>query len=371
MLTAHDDYPIHQTPYPIAHTYSADLNHYDRYFFNGYTKDGSLYFAAALGLYPNRQVMDAAFAVVRGGVEYSLIASRQAPTEPTETEVGPIKVTIEEPMQRLRLTVAPNNHGIECDIVFNARTVPVEEPHFSRTDGTARTFDLTRLTQWGSWEGTITVNGENIEARPADVLGSRDRSWGVRGVGERRTVGPPENDRQFFWLWSPINFDDICVHFDVNEDGEGQQWHANGVVIPVTSSPAAFSDEQGLQKMDSVGHEIAWEKGTRRSSKAKILLHPFQGETMTVELEPILTFQMLGIGYGNPEWAHGLWKGESALHYETWKLDEIDPLAPHMIHIQQLCRARMGDREGMGVLEQAVWGQHRPSGFTALLDGAR
>jgi hypothetical protein len=38
--------------------------------------------------------------------------------------------------------------------------------------------------------------------------------------------------------------------------------------------------------------------------------------------------------------------------------------------VQQLCRARWGQREGFGVLEQLVIGPHRPSGFRSLLDGA-
>ena len=44
---------------------------------------------------------------------------------------------------------------------------------------------------------------------------------------------------------------------------------------------------------------------------------------------------------------------------------------PQHIHIQHLCRARMGDREGIGILEQLVIGPHAPSGFESLFDGAR
>lgn len=66
MITSFDDYPLHPGSRPINETNTADLNHYDRYFFNGYPAGGGLYFAAAMGLYPNRQVMDAAFCVVRG-----------------------------------------------------------------------------------------------------------------------------------------------------------------------------------------------------------------------------------------------------------------------------------------------------------------
>ena len=79
---------------------------------------------------------------------------------------------------------------------------------------------------------------------------------------------------------------------------------------------------------------------------------------------------MLGLGYLHPEWSHGLWKGEEALGGEEWKLDALDPLDPRHIHVQQLCRARMGDREGIGLLEQLVIGPHRPAGFRSLFDGA-
>ena len=67
VLSSCDDFPIHQTSQPIARTGSSDLNHYDRYFFNGYTRDARLFFAAAMGLYPNRHVADAAVSVVIDG----------------------------------------------------------------------------------------------------------------------------------------------------------------------------------------------------------------------------------------------------------------------------------------------------------------
>ena len=50
MLSAGDEYPIHQTPEPVAYS-GSDRNFYDRYFFNGYSADGSTFFAAAMGVY--------------------------------------------------------------------------------------------------------------------------------------------------------------------------------------------------------------------------------------------------------------------------------------------------------------------------------
>ena len=49
MLTKGDDYPLHQTPEPIAYV-GGNRNFYDRYFFNGYNADGSVFFAFALGV---------------------------------------------------------------------------------------------------------------------------------------------------------------------------------------------------------------------------------------------------------------------------------------------------------------------------------
>jgi len=61
MITPFDDFPIHQTGDPIVQTVSADPNHYDRYFFNGCDRDGAFFIGGAMGHYPNRGVIDAAF----------------------------------------------------------------------------------------------------------------------------------------------------------------------------------------------------------------------------------------------------------------------------------------------------------------------
>ena len=58
MLNKLDDFPIHQTPEPIAHPASSDRNVYDRTWFNGYTADGSAYFGIGIAIYPYRRVLD-------------------------------------------------------------------------------------------------------------------------------------------------------------------------------------------------------------------------------------------------------------------------------------------------------------------------
>jgi hypothetical protein len=55
---------------------------------------------------------------------------------------------------------------------------------------------------------------------------------------------------------------------------------------------------------------------------------------------------------------------------EQHRAADLDTLAIDCIHVQQVMRARWGNRIGLGVLEQLAVGPHRPSGFQELLDGA-
>src|SRR5262245_15848570 len=189
MLTSFDDYPVHQTAEPVAAPSTGDRNFYDRYFFNGYSRAGDLFFAAALGVYPNRRVMDAAFSVVKDGRQWVVRASRLAPLERTETTAGPIAIDVVEPLRVLRVRVGENPHGLACDVTFTARTAAIEEPRFTHRVAGRLVMDSTRLTQFGSWGGSLSVDGQRIPI-DATVLGTRDRSWGIRIVGEPEGGAP-------------------------------------------------------------------------------------------------------------------------------------------------------------------------------------
>ncbi|MFP4513267.1 MAG: hypothetical protein ACLFRV_10025 [Acidimicrobiales bacterium] len=372
MLTPLDDYPLHQTPEPVANYGSPSRNAYDRYFFNGYTPDGSLVFAVAMGLYPNRQVIDASISVLAGGVQRSLHASGRAPLDRRQTVVGPISVEVVEPLRTLRVVVDDPEQGFSADLAFSARTPMVEEPRFTHRQGPMLTFDYTRMSQWGSWSGTLAVDDQTWVLDDMGVLGTRDRSWGIRPVGEREAGGAPGPDPQFFWLWAPINFDDCCTHFDSNEYPDGRPWHRFASIAPLLATPGAAVSgaEQPAEPMRDANWSIDWEPGTRRARAATLELVPWRGEVEHIELEPIVTFQMLGLGYLHPEWNHGNWHDELAVGDETWTVADLDPLDPRHIHVQQVVRATWGERTGIGVLEQLAIGPHEPSGLTGLFDGA-
>ena len=364
MLSSFDDYPIHAGSEPIALTGTSDLNHYDRYFFNGYRSDASLYFGVALGLYPNRHVVDASFSVVLEGREQiSLHSSGRAPLDRRDANrVGPIEVVIEEPMRRHRILVDSPEHGLRADLEFVARSSPVQEPHFSMRSGHRMVFDYTRLTQFGRWNGWIEVDGVRHDVSPESSWGSRDRSWGVRPIGPPADTGAPTGTRQFFWLWAPVNFDRYAMHFDVNEFSDGRRWHQTGFHLP-----DGFDEPE-----ESIGvdYAIAWRSGTRWAKDFSMTLTSPEGTRRVVEFEPLYEFHMLGIGYGHPEWTHGAWKGESAVAAERWTLPLADPCSPHHLHVQTVCRVRHDGDEGLGILEQLIVGEHQPTGLTGILDPA-
>jgi hypothetical protein len=361
MITRADDYPIHQTAEPIAVAGGGQRNFYDRYFFNGYTRDGEVFFAAAMGQYPNRGVVDAAFNLVYRGRQHVVRASRRLGGDRMDTRVGPIRVEVLEPLRALRLVVEPNAYGLSADLVFTGRIAPIEEPRFHRAHQGHVFMDSTRLTQHVEIGGRITVGGATIDLIPARCWGSRDRSWGIRPVGEHEPDAPG-TPAQFFWLWAPVNFADLCTHFDVNEDADGTRWHQAGMIAPLGGA---------IEPAAAVAYTLDFQPGTRHARAATVTLTRAGGEVLPIALTPLYNFSMVGLGYTHPTWGHGMAVGDDVVDGESFALADVDPSVPLNLHIQAVCEARLGSRTGIGVLEQLIIGPHAASGFRELLDMAR
>ena len=161
MLTRADEYPIHQTPEPIAFA-GTDRNFYDRYFFNGASPDGRVFFGAALGVYPNLNITDAAFSVRIGDVQHNLRASRYLNMERMDMRVGPVRIEVIEPLHALRIVVEDNEHGISADLLFTGRHFPFEEKRNHKRVGPRTVQDVTRMTQMGRYTGWITAGGRTM-----------------------------------------------------------------------------------------------------------------------------------------------------------------------------------------------------------------
>jgi hypothetical protein len=360
MITAGDDYPLHQTPEPVQQVFSSDRNFYDRFFFNGYWREGEPYFALALGVYPNLGIMDAAFNAIVDGVQHCLRASRVLGADRLDTRVGPLAIEVIKPMTTLRIRA--DHEALKADLVFEARARAIEEPRFTRRSGPRIVMDLTRFTQHGAYSGMLSVAGRRFEASPSRSWGSRDRSWGIRAVGEREPAGAPDpRPPQFFWLWSPNNFEDCCTHFDVNENADGSRWHQFGAV-------SRANPEAEIEVMTAVDFRLDFEPNTRHARRAEIIMRAPSGAEHRVELETLYNFYMQGLGYLHPKWGHGMYVGSEASTYEAFKLAEVDRSSPLFQHIEAVSRARLGKREGMGILEMLILGPHQKSGLREMLD---
>jgi len=361
MLTKGDDYPIHQRPIPVLYT-DTDRNFYDRYWFNGYSIKNDQYFSMGLAEYPNVDIMDASFCVIKDGIQHNLRASRHMGMERLDTKVGPIAVEVLEPLKSLRVVIDENEHGISADLIFTYRAIALEEPRNTYYIGSRMFNDYTRLTQNGTWQGWINVKGDRIEVAPDSWFGTRDRSWGIRPVGARDTQPSVYNrEPQFYWLWAPINFDDCVVLAHINTDAEGVAWNKNGIIVPL-------GDEGVPEEMEKVSIDIDFKPGTRHAKSATINMITKDEKDIRIEVEPRFQIYMSGIGYGHPEWGHGYNKGKLAVGYDTIDLSNVNETSFLYIHIQAVSRFTMGDKIGWGVMEQFILGRHLPSGFKDFAD---
>lgn len=350
MLLPEDDYPLHQSVLPLAHVMNGHPNAYDRFFFNGF--DESFYFAVALGLYPNRGVIDGAFSVVIGDRQYSVFASEALAGRPTS--VGPIRVEIVEPLRVNRVSIDAPEQGLRAELLYRQLTATIEEPRQTMHDEERLFMDVTRATQLGTWSGWVETPEGRRELR--DLTGTKDRSWGVRPLGEPLPGAPSKRAAQLCFFWAPLRLGDEGVHYMTFRDSNGD----------VLSESVGRLPRAGSGDADHVGGdlELEWQDGTRWAASATLRVAQ---ETFT--LTPLLRFHMRGVGYAHPTFAHGRWHGGAVVDGETIVISEVAPDDYFSVHVQQVVHVQGDRRRGIGVLEQLVVGPYQPAGLAGLLDG--
>ena len=372
MLSKFDDYPIHQTSQPIAQPATGDRNAYDRYWFNGYQDDGEFYFGIGAALYPNLGILDCGLSIVRDGEQHTFHASRRAPQEPTDLQIGPFAIDVLEPMRRIRVTIDENDTGIAADLTFTARTACVRggapDPHARPAPRHGR-HPLRAVRQVGGRDPLRRHDGPASTRRASTAPRTAAGACEASASPTPASRPPPPGSTQAFFLWAPLHWDDRCTHFGVFEDAHANRWHTDGAVLPVYSSPA---DIPGAEDPDD---RAARRRRARASTTSRARAVPgtrasrcvhADGRREDIDLEPLICFRMKGIGYMHPEWGHGMWKGELAYAGESWKVDDLDPMAFENQHLQQVVRATCGDQVGIGVLEQIAFGPHARYGFKEL-----
>jgi hypothetical protein len=370
-LSRFDDFPIQQTAEPVAYLATSDRNAYGRYWFNGFDPDGAFYFGIAFGIYPHREVMDCALSLVLAdGTQHSFRASRRLRGDRTDMHVGPLTLSIQEPMRCLRVAIEQNETGISADLTFHARSPAHAEPMDRMRQGIRTTMQSTRYTQFGNWGGYIRAGDRTVEVDVSRVRGTRDRSWGWRPAGEPEGGVSAPIPEQVFWMWAPIQWADRATHYGLYEHANGVRWKEFAHIFPLHPLGSDFDplSPAGFREALAGEHRLTFQKGSRFAGPSEIDIVE-QGRTTTIRLEPLLRFPMFGIGYTHPSWGHGFYKGEEAIAADSCNVHELDPSSPHHQHVQTVVRATIGDEVGHGVLEQAIFGPHDRYGLKGFTDG--
>jgi len=367
-----DEYPIHQAPFSLRYPATSDRNFYDRCYFNAHDRSGEVFLITGLGVYPNLGVIDAYATVRRGDVQHSVHFSDALGDDRLAPSVGGYRIEVIDPLHQIRLVCDGGDLGVSFDMTWNGSFPAVEEqPHVMRQGGRV-ILDACRFAQVGSWEGTLSVAGEEFAVTPDLWLGTRDRSWGIRPVGEAdpagRAVAEAAPDGGFWWLYLPLRFDDFAVVIIAQEDGAGHRILNDAVRVWPADS------ERGVEQLGWPRISIRYQPGTRAAVGALVEATDQHGEPFAVEVDSLGWVALnAGAGYGgDPHWSHGQWKGREFA--EAFTADLNDPGVAGMVpfgvvdHVgHAVIRGGSHDgAEGWGLFEHASIGAHLPSGFTDL-----
>ncbi|WP_274912019.1 hypothetical protein [Streptomyces sp. WZ-12] len=364
-----DEYPIHQAPLSMRQVATGDRNAYDRCIFHVLDHTGRALLIAGLGVYPNTGVIDA-YATLRLGDQLHAVRASDALTDDRlALTVGPLALTVEEPLHRIRLTCAPDPadpDGLSCDLTWTGSFPTVWEPHHTQHRAGRLILEGRRFVQAGTCTGTIRAAGEELTVTEGEWTGTRDRSWGVRPIpgedgGRAAAEAPTEG---FHWIWCPVRFDDRFVMVIIQEDADGHRT-LNEALLVRNGTP----DRQlGWPHAD-----ITYRPGTRHPERAVLHLTDPARTPLALTAE-ILTSSPLALGAGYPpadDWQHGTWQGRDWVDRRSYDLSDpgAHPRAAFGV-TDHAARFTLEGRTGYGIFEHGSFGRHDPSGFTGYHDVA-
>jgi hypothetical protein len=360
-----DEYPIHQAPISMKYFGTSDRNVYDRCIMHCFRRDGAVELITGLGVYPHVGVIDAYATVRRGDRQVAVRTSDALGDDRMTQAVGPIRIEVLEPLRRLRVVCDADEHGLGFDLEWEGAFPPGDEPRHIQMAGDRTVLNASRFMQVGRWSGTIRVDGEELAVDDVDWSGTRDRSWGIRPVGEPTPAGRPLDDPAVgnWWLWCPLRFDDFAIFSIAGERADGYRYLNEAFRIwPADSGRAP--QQLGWPEVD-----IHYRSGTRHPEHASLHFRPRMGEPFTVEIDTLTAIALnIGAGYGDDGiWSHGKWMGKGWTEGASYDLTDA-ALAAKMAYTisDHVARATLDGAEGWGIFEHSCIGRHDPSGFADL-----
>lgn len=369
MVTELDEYPLHQAPLPIAWPASSDRNFYDRCYFNAHDRTGEIFVVTGLGYYPNLGTKDAFLLVARAGGQTAVHLSDLCDGDRLNQHVGGYSVEVVEPLQQVRIRLQ-ETEGVSADLTWQGSFPVIQEQRHVLRSGARVTLDAQRFAQVGTWSGYLTLDGERIEVSPDRWVGTRDRSWGIRPVGEAEPAGAPADPpfEGMWWLYVPMRFEDFAVVVILQEDPSGYR--------TLNDCHRVWPDGR-VEQLGWPRVQVHYPSGGRMPTGATLRCTSGTGETIEIEVSSLLAAPLhVGGGYGgDPDWTHGMWKGEKFVERVSYRLDDEAVRGRLMFgctdHVGRAVLSEGGaQHEGWGLFEHFCIGRHDPSGFTDFFDVA-
>jgi len=354
-----DEFPIHQSPLPMNRVTTSDRNFYDRCYLNAHDGTGEIFLVSGLGVYPNLGVIDAYAAARVGGQIYSVKFSDALAERSLDQRVGGYSIDVVKPLSELAVRCQSPDGSLDFDLHWTGSFAAVqEEPHLLLA-ASRPILDASRFSQLGSWEGSLRVGGTEYAVTADRWSGARDRSWGIRPVGESEPAGRPGDDPGFgfWWVYMPLRFSSCALILIVQENPDGYR--------TLNTAKRVWPDGR-VEQLGWPTVKINYRPGSRHPESASFVLTDPSGKPVKLEVETLTSVPLhVGAGYGgDPDWGHGRWMGKQ--WSGTAVYDLADPAVAGRIPFgvtDHLARASLDGEEGWGMFEHASMGRHDPSGF--------
>jgi hypothetical protein len=360
-----DEYLAHQTTDTFDYVFTSDRNFYDRYYFNMHDSKGDFFMVAGLGQYPNLGVTDAFVTISHGTQQYTVRASRALGSNRMDTSVGPFSIEVIEGLKSLRLKCAENEWGVSFDVRFDGTVPALEEPKTFQRNRARVTSDVSRYAQVGNYTGRVTVAGQTYDVTPDKWKGARDRSWGIRPVGEREAPGIAIEDLMsgqhgFCHHWIPLQLDRGMYKVMWDADYSGR------VIVEEAAFAPAYGQPGAIQKFGTPKIEPVFLSGTRELKSVRTTLAVEPGKDLVITSTPLRTVYLAaGTGYiPSDDWGHGHYKGKLVVQGKQYDMSTQEKRTPFAILNETLCRFDLSTGEvAYGMHENMCLGVFKPYGF--------
>jgi len=331
MLSPMDDFLVHQIADTIDHVGTSDPRFQDRFFFTVHGRGGEFLLDVGLGAFPNQSVMDGFVQLMAGHRQYNVRVARPLNHDRQEMFAGPLRVEVLEPMRRWRLSMAPNEIGVEFELTFTARGAAYEHRPIFRRANNYVAHHQQHYQQAGDFEGWVMAEGKVVSV--GDLWGLRDRSWGVRGPlpGTRLE----EADHAAPWAWIACQFPDHAILGWLGKSEDGGNANVDGAVTYVDGGVGpSFVD---------------WSFDVGRDPLLKFKITCADGREEQLEfLKPHLYRNMRGGGYYDGFF--GAKRTATHVEGEIWDMRRPEHLR-RTAGAEFLCDLRHGGAGGIGMIQ--------------------